>query len=251
MITLFHSIISGIVEGLTEFIPVSSTAHIILAQRLFAMPQDMFAQAMSICIQSGAILAAVVFFWKTVWRDLSLVPKIIVAFIPTGVIGLTLYPLISKMLTSPFVIAGALIVGGIALILISPNDHEQEVTTISYRQAFIIGLMQTFAFIPGISRAGATLIGGSLVKIPRSTIVPFSFLLGIPTILGASVVEIRHVHGLSIQQWQYIAIATVIAFIVAQLTISFFIKLLSKKPLAWFGWYRIAIGCVFLAALLW
>lgn len=248
---IFHTIIIAITEGLTEFIPVSSTAHIILVQHILGISDgDMFSQAMAICIQSGAILAAVWYFWKTVWSDLYLIPKVIVAFIPTAIIGVTLYPLISKLLAAPVVIALALIVGGIALIVLKPTDTTQPLTTVSYKQAFLIGIMQTFAFIPGISRAGATLIGGSILKIPRSTIVAFSFLLGIPTILGASVVEIRHVTGITTAQWYTIAFAAAVAFITALSTIKFFVKLISTKPLAWFGWYRIAVGILFLLIVL-
>ncbi len=243
---IIHTLIVGIVEGLTEFIPVSSTAHLLLTGALLGIPQDAFLEALSICIQSGAILAVVFYFWKFIWKHLSIIPKIAVAFIPTSIAGVLLYPLIKSALGSTAVIALALIVGGIGILLIKPIDTETAVGDVSYKQAFWIGVAQIGAFIPGISRAGATLIGGTLLKIPRQTIVSFSFLLAIPTILGASVVEIRHVSGLTTSQWGLIGFGTIIAFITALISIRFFMNILTRKPLAWFGWYRIILGIVVL-----
>jgi undecaprenyl-diphosphatase len=120
---------------------------------------------------------------------------------------------------------------------------------VTYKQAFWIGVAQVFSVIPGMSRSGSTLIGGTWLGIPRSTIVTFTFLLGIPTILGASAIELRHVHGLTHGQWGLILLGSVVAFIIALLTIKFFISLLTKKPLAYFGWYRIAIGIITLIML--
>ncbi len=243
---LLHTLILGIVEGLTEFIPVSSTAHLLLVGHTLGIPDGMYLEAFSICIQSGAILAAVWYFWGTVWKNRTLIPKVIIGFIPTGIAGLLLYPVIKPLLGNTVIMALALILGGVALLFIKPTDTADSVTTISYKQAFYIGLMQIFSFIPGISRAGATLIGGTLLRIPRNVIVPFSFLLAIPTILGAGVVEIRHVAGITSSQWGFIALGTVVAFITALLSIRFFMRLLTKKPLAVFGWYRIFIGLIVL-----
>lgn len=241
----FHTIVLGIIEGLTEFIPVSSTAHLLLAGRIITVPQQ-FLEVLSISIQSGAILAAVWYFWGTVWRNRSLIPKVILGFIPTGIAGVLLYPLIKPLFASTLVIAFALIVGGIVLIILKPQDTDEPVESITYVQAFLIGLVQIFAFIPGISRAGATLIGGTMLRIPRQIIITFSFLLAVPTILGASVVELRHAPVLSNTEWQLIALGSVVAFLVALLTIQFFITVLTKKPLAIFGWYRIMLGILVL-----
>lgn len=246
---ILHTLILGIVEGLTEFIPVSSTAHILLTGHILRMPQTVFLEALSICIQSGAILAAIFYFWSVVWKQKSLIWKVILGFIPTGIIGVALYPLIKTLLGSTAVIGVALIIGGVGLLLIKPVDDERTIAEVSYKQAFWIGLMQTLSFIPGISRAGATLIGGTLLRIPRATIVSFSFLLAIPTILGASVVEARHVTGITSSQWALIGFGTVVSFVVALCTIKFFIRLLTQKPLAWFGWYRICIGIIVLLLL--
>ncbi len=244
-LVVLHTIILGIIEGVTEFIPVSSTAHLLLAGRVIALPQE-FLEVLSISIQSGAILAAVWYFWGTVWSNRSLIPKVIVGFIPTALAGFLLYPFIKPLLSRPLVIACALIIGGILLIVIRPRDTEESVESISYGQAFLIGLMQVFAFIPGMSRAGSTLIGGTVLRIPRQIIVAFSFLIAIPTILGASAVELRSVPALTLAEWQLIALGSIVAFIVALVTIRFFITLLTKKPLSWFGWYRIVLGILVL-----
>jgi undecaprenyl-diphosphatase len=246
---ILHTLILGIVEGLTEFIPVSSTAHLLLTGHILGIPDGAFIEVLSICIQSGAILAAIFYFWSVVWKQKSLIWKVLVGFIPTGIIGITLYPFIKELLGSTAVIGIALIIGGAGLLLIKPVDDERTIAEVSYKQAFWIGLMQTLSFVPGISRAGATLIGGTLLKIPRATIVSFSFLLAIPTILGASAVEARHVTGITGGQWALIGFGTIVSFAVALCTIKFFIRLLTQKPLAWFGWYRICIGIIVLLLL--
>lgn len=242
---ILKTIILGIVEGLTEFIPVSSTAHLLLVGQLIVIPEHLL-EVLSISIQGGAILAAVWYFWNTIWSNLSLIPKVVVGFIPTGIAGIALYPLIKPLFSNTTTIALALIIGGVALILIRSNDTPTNVSTITYRQAFMLGIAQIFSFIPGVSRAGATLIGGTIVRIPRSIIVSFSFLLAIPTILGASVVELRNTPLLTSSEWQLIAIGAVVSFVVGLFAIRFFITILTKKPLSWFGWYRILVGILVL-----
>lgn len=243
---IVHTLIIGIIEGLTEFVPVSSTAHLLLTGTVLGMPHDAFLEALSISIQSGAIVAVIIYFWKFLWSHLRIIPKLVVGFIPTGIAGITLYPLIKSALGSTTIIALALILGGIGLILIKPIDTDTAISDISYKQAFWIGVSQILAFVPGTSRAGATLIGGTLLGIPRQTIVSFSFLLAIPTILGATVVEVRHVSGLSTHEWALIGFGTLIAFATALLSIRFFMNLMTRKPLSWFGWYRIIIGVLVL-----
>jgi undecaprenyl-diphosphatase len=243
---VLKTIVLGIVEGLTEFIPVSSTAHILITSKLLALPSNAFIEAFSISIQSGAILAAVWYFWKTIWKSLNLIPKLMVAFLPTGIAGIALYPFIKPLFDNTTSMAIALIAGGICFLFIRPYNKEVSVHDITYTQAFLLGLTQVASFIPGVSRAGATLIGGTLLKMPREIIVPFSFLLAIPTILGASVVEMRHVGALARNEWMLILLGTAVSFIVAMFAIRFFIHVLTKKPLSWFGWYRIVIGVLVL-----
>jgi len=242
---IIKTIILGLVEGLTEFIPVSSTAHLLLVGQIITIPEHLL-EVLSISIQTGAILAAVWYFWNTIWNNMSLIPKVLVGFIPTGIAGILLYPIIKPLFSSTTTIALALIIGGVILILIRPNDTQNDVQEISYRQALLIGIAQIFSFIPGVSRAGSTLIGGTLLGIPRSVIVSFSFLLAIPTILGASVIELRNTPVLTSSEWQLIAIGTAVSFVVGLFAIRFFITILTKKPLSWFGWYRILIGILVL-----
>lgn len=245
-LTPINSIILGIVEGLTEFIPVSSTAHIIIAAQSLGIETSTFFAAFSVAIQTGAIIAALLFFWKQLWGDRSLFPKIIIAFIPTALVGLLLHPFISRLFSEIVIIAWALIIGGVLLIVLKPIEDETSLSTLSYKKAFLIGCAQILAFIPGVSRAGATLIGGTALGVSRALIVPFSFLLGIPTIIGAGVVEVATLPPLSQEQWLLIIVGALTACITAFLTMRFFITLLTKKPLSWFGWYRVGLGILVL-----
>jgi undecaprenyl-diphosphatase len=245
-LTFLSSIILGIIEGLTEFAPVSSTAHILLAGNIAGVPPSVFFTVFTIAIQSGAILAAVFYFWKTVIKNLSLIPKVIVGFIPTALVGVLIHSIISNIFSHTWIIGVALILGGVILISITPLDSESDLRTISYQQAFWIGCAQILAFIPGVSRSGATLIVGTVLRIPRTTIVTFSFLLGIPTIIGSGVVELHSLNSIPNAQWGLLVLATITAFITALLTIRWFITILTKKPLAWFGWYRIVLGILVL-----
>lgn len=246
-ITFLSSIILGVIEGLTEFAPVSSTAHIILGSHLLSIATTDFFEAFSIAIQTGAILAAVIFFWKQLWKQWSLVGKVIIGFIPTAIAGLLLHKIISQLFDSTALIAWMLISGGVIFLFLKPVDTvDDSISNISYKEAFLIGCSQILAIIPGVSRSGATLIGGTILKIPRAHIVLFSFILGIPTILGASVVELISLPSISISQWGLVLFGATTAFIVALVTMKFIINVLTKKPLAWFGWYRIVIGILVL-----
>jgi undecaprenyl-diphosphatase len=172
--------------------------------------------------------------------------KVALAFVPTGIAGILLYPVIKPVFENHTVIAIALIAGGIVFLFMRPVESKADVSTISWKQSLWIGLVQILSFIPGVSRAGATLIGGTAAKIPRSVIVPFSFLLAIPTILGASAVSLMDTPSLGSNAWMLIAIGAATAFLTALATIKFFINLLVSKPLSWFGWYRIFIGIIVL-----
>lgn len=246
VITTLHSLLLGLVEGLTEFAPVSSTAHILLAAKVFSIKNSDFFAVFTVAIQSGAILAAVVYFWNTLWSNLSLIPKVIVGFLPAAAVGLLLHKTITSLFSSTWIIGATLILGGIVFLFLRPIDTNVEVKSISYTQAFLIGCTQIVAMIPGVSRSGATLIGGTLLNIPRAQIVAFSFILGIPTILGATAVELHSLPAISSHEWSLIVVGTIVAFISALATISWFMKLLTKKPLSWFGWYRIVLGMLVL-----
>jgi len=250
---IFHAIILGIIEGLTEFLPISSTAHLIIANRLLALPNTDFVKSFDIIIQLGAILAVVAIYARRLLAKPKTIIKILVAFIPTAIIGLTLYPFIKEVLfENILVIALALIIGGIILILfekyyknINTSIQVSEVTTF---QAIKIGLFQSLAIVPGVSRAGATIIGGLSLGLSRKTIVEFSFLLAIPTMLAATGLDIiKSGFNFSNQEWLLLTIGFITAFITALAAIRFFLHYIQKNTFTNFGWYRIIIGLAILA----
>ena len=185
---IIQSIILGIVEGLTEFLPISSTAHLIIAAKLLAIGQTEFVKSFAITIQLGAILAVVFLYWEKFLKDWDYLKKIITAFLPTAVVGFIFYQVIKNFLMESFlVIALALLIGGIIIIIFeagkSKRTGDNGSDLITYKQAFLIGLCQSVAIIPGVSRAAATIIGGLSLKLSRKAIVEFSFLLAVPTML--------------------------------------------------------------------
>jgi len=181
----------GLIEGITEFLPISSTAHLILTTNLLNITQTAFVKSFEITIQLGAILAVILLYWKKFFIEKEQLKRVIVAFIPTAVIGLTLYHFFKGFLMDNLlIIILALIIGGIILILFEKNYKEKKVigdiSKISYKHSFIIGLFQSIAIIPGVSSAGATIVGGLWLGLKRKTIIEFSFLLAVPTILAAT-----------------------------------------------------------------
>ncbi len=247
--TIFHAIILGIIEGLTEFLPISSTAHLIIGSELLRIPSSEFLKTFEISIQLGAILAVVALYWKKIISSWNLVFKIGTAFVPTAILGLIFYKIIKTFLMDNLVvIASALLLGGIILIIFekfySPKkEGEEELKAISYLQAVIIGLFQALAMIPGVSRAAATIIGGLSLGIKRKTIVEFSFLLAIPTMLAATALDLYKtpliLNNQEILVW---IIGFVISFITAIIGIKFFLKFIQKNNFIPFGWYRIILG---------
>jgi len=191
--TDLQAIILGIIEGLTEFLPVSSTAHLILSADAMHLTGSEFLKSFEIIIQLGAILSVVVLYWRR-FLNWEVLKKLVVAFIPTGIIGLTVYKAIKVMLGSVTVVLITLIVGGIALILFEHfKEHAEDdpdFREITYRRAFLVGLFQAIAVVPGVSRSAATIVGGSLIGINKRTIVEFSFLLAVPTMAAASGLEL-------------------------------------------------------------
>lgn len=262
---LLSIILLGIVEGVTEFLPVSSTGHLILAGALLGY-DDARWQLFNIVIQLGSILAVVVLYWRTFWavllglakRDANsvrFVRNLLIAFVPAVVIGLALRKQIEALLLQPVVVAVALIVGGIAILvierLVKPGETKG-VAAIPARTAIGIGLLQCLAMIPGVSRSGATILGALSLGVERRTAAEFSFFLAIPTMLGASVLELVK-HGDTLKSANSIgatgiAIGFVVAFIVALLVVRWFVGIVGKHGFAPFAWYRIVVGT---AALLW
>jgi undecaprenyl-diphosphatase len=248
----FHSVILGIVEGVTEFLPISSTAHLILASHALRIGETEFLKSFEIIIQLGAILSVVVLYWRR-FLDIEVLKKLVVAVFPTGVIGLTVYKAIKGyLLGNVMVVLITLLVGGIALIVFERFDRgvEREVdfSEITYRKAFLIGLFQAIAVIPGVSRSAATIVGGSLIGVGKRTIVEFSFMLAVPTMLAASGLELVKNRSALHGNLPVLAIGFVVSFITAILAIKSFLSYIKKRDFSLFGWYRIVLAIVFFLA---
>jgi undecaprenyl-diphosphatase len=258
------AILLGIVEGLTEFLPVSSTGHLILASELFGYSAAEW-EVFNIVIQLGAILAIIVLYWRTFWAvgegrlrrepvSWRFARNVIVAFLPAAVIGLALHSYIEDLLDAPKVVAVALIVGGIAIIALERliKDHDVVgVAEIPIGRVIAIGFIQCLAMVPGVSRSGASIMGALALGVERRTAAEFSFFLAIPTMLGATTVELwKHRHelaGASIG-WGLIAVGFVVAFLVALVVVRWFVGVVSRHGFEPFAWYRIVAGG---AALVW
>lgn len=250
---LLHALILGILEGLTEFLPISSTAHLIAANKMLGLTETEFLKSFDIYIQLGAILAVVVLFAKKLLTNWRLFWRVTAAFIPTALIGLIAYPFVKRVLLENLLVCGlALLIGGIVLIAFEKWHSSQEAAEkISYKQAAGVGFFQALAMIPGVSRSAATIIGGQTLGIDRKTIVEFSFLLAIPTMAAASGLDlIKSQAAFDSQEWQLLVVGFLAAFLTALLAIRFFLKYIQKHSFAAFGWYRIAAGLLILLFLL-
>lgn len=258
------AILLGIVEGLTEFIPVSSTGHLILATELFGYDANQWAM-FNVVIQLGAILAVVVQYWGTFWRagmgvlrlearGLAFLRNILLAFLPSAVLGLALKDYIDIMLGSPSIVAWALIVGGIAILgieKVAKTGSYQEVADLPARQALGVGFAQCCAMIPGVSRSGATIMGALAMGINRKTAAEFSFFLAVPTMIGASTLELMdkgdQLAGGGHVGWSELGIGFAVSFFVALAVIRLFVAYVSRSGFAPFAWYRIVLGLLVVA----
>lgn len=258
--TIIQSFIMGIVEGLTEFLPISSTAHLIFTGQLLNIPSSEFLKSFEISIQLGAILSVVILYWKRVFSNLSIIWKLAAAFIPTSIIGLIFYKLVkSFLMESNLVIAISLIIGGIIIILfenwyakknIKEEATDLDLDKITYKQAAILGVVQALAIVPGVSRAGATIIGGLAQGIKRKTIVEFSFLLAIPTMLAATALDIyKNPTVFTGDQLVIWLIGFITSFVTAIIGVKFFIKYVQKNDFKAFAWYRIILGLIVISVL--
>jgi undecaprenyl-diphosphatase len=248
---LWTSVILGIVEGFSEFLPISSTGHLILTGKLLGLEETEFIKSFEIAIQLGAILSVVVLYWRTLLVDREVIKRVAVAFFPTGVIGFVLYKLIKTVLLgSSAVVLWSLLIGGIVIILFERVHREKEdatgeLTEMTYRQAFLIGVFQSLAVIPGVSRSAATIIGGLILDMKRRTIVEFSFLLAVPTMLAATVYDLyKNGANFSLAEYHLLVIGFSTAFIVALLSIKFLIRFVQTHTFISFGVYRIALVIV-------
>jgi undecaprenyl-diphosphatase len=250
---IFHALILGVVEGITEFLPVSSTGHLIMAARVLKIPQSDFIKSFEIIIQLGAILAVVCLYFRSLFLDVRVMKKVLAAFIPTGVLGFLFYKLAKKyLLGNGHVVAWSLLIGGIFLVVFELLHREkegstEEVASISIRQAVLIGVFQSLAIIPGVSRSAATIIGGLLLGLKRKTIVEFSFLLAIPTMLAATVLDLsKSGFSFSGAQISFLAVGFITSFLVALAAVKLFISYIQKNNFIAFGVYRIVIAALFL-----
>lgn len=250
-----QAIILAIIEGITEFLPVSSTGHMIIASSFFGIANEDFTKLFTIVIQLGAILSVVVLYFKRFFQSLDFYFKLLVAFIPAVVLGLLLSDVIDSLLENPVTVAISLLIGGIVLLKVDEwfnNTTEPEIEQeITYLQAFKIGLFQCLAMIPGVSRSGASIVGGMSQKLSRTSAAEFSFFLAVPTMLGATAKKCYDYYKdgfiLSDDQINYLIIGNVVAFVVALLAIKSFIGFLTKNGFKVFGYYRIIAGIVLLA----
>ena len=251
--TFLHALILGIIEGITEFLPISSTAHLSLANHALGIEETEFVKSFDIIIQLGAILSVVVLYWRKFW-NVDVLAKLSVAFIPTGVIGLTVYKAVKGYLLGNVpVMVATLMIGGVILILFDrrrvPVSAEIDFSEITYTRALLVGLFQALAMVPGTSRSAATIIGGSLLGISRRTIVEFSFMLAVPTMLAASLYDLLKSHEAIATDVPALAVGFVVSFVTAILAIKGFLAVIKKRSFAAFGAYRIVLGIVVLLVL--
>ncbi len=253
--TIFYSFILGIVEGATEFLPVSSTGHMILVSALLGIVENDFVTTFLIVIQLGAILAVVVLYWRK-FLNWPLLKRLVVAFIPTGIIGLLLFHIIKTyLLGNDWVVLAALFLGGIALIaferyhakrLAAGAQEQGDLTTLSYKKAALIGLAQSVAVVPGVSRSAATIVGGLWLGVSREAIVEFSFLLAVPTMVAASGLSLyKSGWSFSSGEWLLLSIGFITAFVVALASIRWLLAYVRKHSFTVFGYYRIILSVVF------
>ncbi len=256
-------ILLGIIEGLTEFIPVSSTGHLVLAGALIGLPPG--SETFDIVIQLGAILAVVVLYWRRFYdvlfgllaRDagaIAFTRNVLVGFLPSAVIGALAYGAIKRMLDSPIIVAIALILGGFAILAIErmrPRVITRSVEGIGWRTALGIGFIQCLSMIPGVSRSGATIMGALTLGVERRTAAEYSFFLAIPTMMGATTLALwKARHTLDTHNMAAIGLGFLISFVVAMLVIRWFLSVVTKHGFAPFAWYRIAAGGIALVWLL-
>ncbi|RPH28880.1 MAG: undecaprenyl-diphosphate phosphatase [Bacteroidales bacterium] len=250
--TIIQTIILAIIEGLTEFLPVSSTGHMILASSIMKIQDDAFVKTFEIAIQLGAILAIVLLYAKRFLQGFTIYFKLGTAFIPTAIIGFLAYPFIKAYLFNSVIVAISLIVGGIVLIIIdkwvvTQKSKTDVLESISYKNAFFIGLIQCFSMIPGVSRAAATIIGGVFNGLDKKQATEFSFLLAVPTMFAATGYDLLKTPIVfSKHEIFLLGIGLIVAFITAWIAVKIFLKIVENYGFKHFGYYRIIIGIIFL-----
>jgi undecaprenyl-diphosphatase len=249
-LSFLEALILAIVEGITEFLPVSSTGHMIIASAFMGINESSFVKIFEVNIQFGAILSVVVLYWKRFFQSLDFYYKLLVAFIPAAVIGFLLGDFIDSLLENVWVVATSLLVGGVILLFVDKWFQSSNEEKVDYKKALFIGFFQCIAMIPGVSRSAATIIGGMSQGLNRKTAAEFSFFLAVPTMFAASAYKmLKGYKEITTDNLDILLFGNLVAFIVAMLAIKFFISFLTKYGFKVFGWYRIVLG-LFLLGLL-
>lgn len=245
-------IILSAIEGITEFLPISSTGHMVLAARLLQVPQTDFVKSFEIFIQLGAIFAVVLLYFKTFLKNKTVWQRIITAFIPTAIVGFALYKPIKHLLIGNVnVTLASLFLGGVAMIVLElygkdKNAKIASLDAIPTKNAFMIGLFQSISVIPGVSRAAATIIGAMLTGVNRKTAVEFSFLLAVPTLAAATGLDlVKSSFAFTMQEWSYLLLGLFVAFIVAYMTMKYFLRFIEHHTFISFGVYRIVVAIAY------
>lgn len=253
---LLSTVILGVVEGISEFLPISSTGHLILTAQAMRLEQSDFLKSFEIAIQLGAILAVVALYGKRLATDFKTLKRVLSAFIPTAIIGFIFHKVIKNIFfNNTHIILWSLLLGGIFLVIFEllhreKKDALEEIPSMSYAQAFIIGIFQSIAIIPGVSRAAATIIGGLLLGLKRKTIVEFSFLLAVPTMCAAAGLDlIKSAGAFKPEDFLSLSIGFLVSFIVALLSIKFLLGFIKNHNFIPFGIYRIILALLFLLML--
>lgn len=249
----FQAIVLAVIEGITEFLPVSSTGHMILGSSVMGIASQAFTKIFTVAIQFGAILSVVVLYWKRFFKSIDFYIKLLIAFIPAAVLGKLLNDYIDALLENVTVVSVTLLLGGVVFLFIDRlfvHADKEGKTEVGKPSAFIIGLCQCVAMIPGVSRSAATIIGGLSQKLTRQAAAEFSFFLAVPTMFAATAYKIfkfYHEGGHFVQeQWNLLLVGNLVAFVVAMLAIRTFIAVLSRHGFKVFGYYRIALGLTLL-----
>ena len=254
--SVWHAIILAIIEGITEFLPISSTGHMIIGSSFMGIASSEYVKMFTVAIQFGAILSVLVLYWKRFMQSVDFYIKLFIAFLPAAFFGLLLDDYIDALLDNPWVVAINLILGGIFLVFVdrifAENEELQVDQSISKRKALFIGFFQVIAMIPGVSRSAATIVGGLTQKLNRKNAAEFSFFLAVPTMLAATGYKMLKYQldvGFSMGDVKMLLLGNVLAFVVALLAIKGFIGFLTKYGFKFFGYYRIIVGLVLIIVL--
>lgn len=262
MFTALHAVILGLVEGITEFLPVSSTGHLILAANALRIPETEFLKSFEVIIQLGAILAVLAIYWRKLLLNKRVFNRVAVAFVPTAVVGLILYKTIKRVLLGNVsVVIWSLLIGGALLIAfelfrkwrkgsdlsLDSASATRELESMSYRKAFLIGLFQAVAIVPGVSRSAATIVGGLVLGLSRTAIVEFSFMLAVPTMAAAVGLDLlKSSQSFTSHEVGMLALGFAVAFVSALAAVSFLLRFVKGHTFVSFGVYRIVIALAFL-----